>query len=125
MPNTRCQASTNTAVVIDKVEQIIEPAIRIIASPLVQLGLDLQYPQPSRISVRPQLTDIHRRTPDIPRPHCGHAVPLRHVTGFPGLGDYYEDSVPSQDHQPTTSLPAAALDGWRGGKPGMVPTFTF
>jgi len=55
-----------------------------IACPLVQLGLDIQYPQPSRISVRPQLTDIHRRTPDIPRPHCGHAVPLRHVTGFPG-----------------------------------------
>jgi len=57
-----------------------------IACPLVQLGLDIQYPQPSRISGRPRIVGIHRRTPDIPGPHCGHAVPLRHVTGFPGLG---------------------------------------
>jgi hypothetical protein len=37
--------------------------------------------------------------------------------------DYYEDSVPSRDHQLTTSLPAPAR--WRGvGRTGMVPTFT-
>jgi hypothetical protein len=28
----------------DEIEQIIEPAMRIITSPAVQLGLDLQYP---------------------------------------------------------------------------------
>jgi hypothetical protein len=30
----------------DEIEQIIEPAMRIITGPTVQLGLDLQYPAP-------------------------------------------------------------------------------
>ncbi len=49
--------------------------------------------------------------------------PFAMYVAFP-RSDYYEDSVPSQDHQLTTSLPAAALAGRRGGRSGMVPTFT-
>ena len=30
--------------VCDEIEQIIEPAMRVITGPTVQLGLDLQYP---------------------------------------------------------------------------------
>jgi hypothetical protein len=46
--------------VIHEAVEIIEPAIRIIDSPLVQLGLDLQYPRPSRIGVWPWIVGIHR-----------------------------------------------------------------
>ena len=49
--------------------------------------------------------------------------PFAMYVAFP-RSDYYEDSVPSQDHQLTTSLPAAALAGRRGGRSEMVPTFT-
>ena len=52
----------------DEVEQIIEPAMRIITGPTVQLGLDLQYP-----ALRPkqsvlQFVGVHRRPPGLPAP---------------------------------------------------------
>ena len=43
----------------DKVEQIIEPTISIVTRPLVQLGLDTQYPRPSLIETQPRLARIH------------------------------------------------------------------
>ena len=45
----------------DEVEQIVEPAMRIIACPTVQLGLDLQYPLPRQHQRQLQLVGIHRR----------------------------------------------------------------
>ena len=44
-------------------------------------------------------------------------------TAFPS-SDYYEASVPSRDHQPTSGLPVTALEGPQGGQPRTVPTFT-
>ena len=69
----------------DEVEQVIEPAMRIIARPTVQLGLDLQYPAlgphtgpaPAR-RYSPATTSWSSSTS-----HCRLAGPLRHVTGFP------------------------------------------
>src|SRR6185312_9953595 len=49
-------------------EQIIKPAMRIITGPLVQLGLDLQYPDLGPHQGRLQLVGVHRRPPDIPVP---------------------------------------------------------
>jgi hypothetical protein len=44
----------------DKIEQIVEPAMRIITSPTVQLGLDLQYPDLGPHQSRSQFAGIHR-----------------------------------------------------------------
>jgi hypothetical protein len=49
-----------------EVEQVVEPAMRIINSPTVQLGLNLQYPVLRRKSGGLQLAGIHRRPPGIP-----------------------------------------------------------
>lgn len=59
-PNPRNQQERGIG---NEVEQIIEPAMRILAGPTVQLRLDLQYP-----ALRPhqdvlQLVSIHRRKP--------------------------------------------------------------
>jgi site-specific DNA recombinase len=52
----------------DEVEQIIEPATRVIAGPTVQLGLDLQYPalRPKQSVLR--FAGVHRRPSGLPAP---------------------------------------------------------
>ena len=54
--------------VSDKVVQIVEPATGIIGRPLVQLGLDPQYPRLGPLRLRPRHAGIHRRSPAIPVP---------------------------------------------------------
>ena len=95
-----------------EVEQVVEPAMRIIDSPTVQLGLNPQYPVLRRKSGGLQLVGIHQRPPGIPasslltcwppspcarlsrartttgppphqRPSAG-IEPARHRTGLPG-----------------------------------------
>src|SRR5271165_640915 len=46
-----------------EIEQVIKPAMRIIAGPTVQLGLDLQYPALRQIQsvLKLRITGIHRR----------------------------------------------------------------
>ena len=109
----------------DEVEQIIEPAMRIITGPTVQLGLDLQYPslrpvagaapvrryspaQPPGIPVLPLLTCW-------PPSPCTRLSRARTTTGPPPRPD---------GHQPTTDLPTAGLAARREGRPRTVPTFT-
>src|SRR3954468_420715 len=50
----------------DEVEQIIEPAMRIITGPTVQFGLDLPYPtlRPKQYELR--FIGVHQRPPGIP-----------------------------------------------------------
>jgi hypothetical protein len=50
----------------DKVEQVTEPAMRVIDGPAVQFGLDLQYPAPGHIDRLLQLVGVHQRPPGIP-----------------------------------------------------------
>jgi len=60
----------------DEVEQIIEPAMRIIAGPAVQLGLDIKYPALRFEQGGSKLVGTHRRhPPDFP------VLPLR-LTGL-------------------------------------------
>jgi len=54
--------------VTHEVEHIIEPATRIINRPLMQLGLDPQYPRLGLFGRRPQHARIHRRSPALPFP---------------------------------------------------------
>src|SRR6266536_1289795 len=67
-----------------EVEQVVEHATRLLASPTVQLGLDPQYP-----ALRPeqgglQLVGVHQRLLAFQRPYCVLAGPLRPASGSPG-----------------------------------------
>ena len=119
--------------IADKVEQVIEPAMRIFTSPAVQLGLDLQYPplglEENKVKLR--ITGIHRRSSwhSILLRHWP-AGPLRPAAGFPGLRDgslrprLLRSLRPSRIRQPTAGLPAAGLEARKGGRTRLVPTFT-
>ena len=78
--------------VIDQVPHVVEPTIRIVGSPLVQLGLDLLYPPPGGIGVWPRIAGVHRRPPGIPVPRlrtrcppspCAWLSHARTTTGTP------------------------------------------
>ena len=109
--------------VTDEVVEVIEPTIGIVGSPLVQLGLDLQYPRPGLIGVGHGASVFTGDLLTFQSLYCELAVPLRHVAGFPDLG-LLRGLRPTPSHQLTTGLPVAGLAGRRGGRPGMVPTFT-
>ena len=93
----------------------------------MQFGLDLPYPPLGLALCGPfqrWRVGIHRRPPGIPASSLPSLLaPFALQTAFPP-SDYYEASAPPGGHQPTTSLPAAALAGQRGGRPRVVPTFT-
>jgi hypothetical protein len=52
--------------VTHEVEQVIEPTIRIIDRPSMQLDLDPQYLGLGQLKIRPQHVGIHRRSPTLP-----------------------------------------------------------
>src|SRR6266511_562718 len=116
----------------DEVKQIVEPAMRIITSPTVQLGLDLQYPKLGAHQRRLQFVGIHRRQPPgIPVSvllTCWPPSPLR--PGFPGLQrrgvtPATTTGPPSPPWPSVGNGPAHHRPGWTvGGRPRRVPTFT-
>jgi hypothetical protein len=108
----------------DEIEQIIEPAMRIITSPTVQLGLDLPYSSLGPIQGRLRFVGVHRRPPGIPAsslPTCWPPSPCarlsraRTTTGPP--------PHPTALNRQRT-LPPHRTGSPMGGRPGMVPTFT-
>jgi len=96
----------------DKIEQIVEPAMRIITSPTVQLVLDIQYPDPGPHQSRLQFVGIHQRdlltfryfTADLLAPFA-MCVPLTRP-------DYYGASAPSHTFDRRRIYPTA-LDGFQ------------
>jgi hypothetical protein len=54
--------------ITDEVEQIIEPATGIVGCPMVQLGLDSQYPRLRLLGRRPRRVGVHQRPPGLPAP---------------------------------------------------------
>jgi len=110
--------------VTHEVEQVIEPAIRIIDRPLVQLGLDPQYLRLGPFTLRPQHVGIHQRSPTLP-------IPLLRTRCRPSPCDRL-----SRPRTTTTAPPRPGLLGrrridpratWRvnqRGQPGTLPTFT-
>ena len=109
----------------DEVEQVIEPTTSIVDSPLVQLGLDLQYPQ---LGLDRGSATARRCSPATSwhssNRHCELAGSLRHVHGFPVLGllrTLRPVPAPSADGEPARR-PAGC---WPGrATPRTVPTFT-
>ena len=109
----------------DEVEQVIEPAMRIIAGPTMQFGLDLPYP-----SLRPHTAAASRSsvfTGDNLRAFqflsADLLAPFAMCTPLAG-SDYYEASAPPDGHRSATGLPTAGPDARQGGRPRTVPTFT-
>src|SRR6266542_1077822 len=112
----------------DKVEQVVEPAMRIITGPTVQLGLDLQYPALRLAYGVGQFVGIHRRHPSWspgipglrlrtcwPPSPCARLSRARTTTGPP--------SHPDVIGRRRTCPPSGRLPkGW--GDTRMVPTFT-
>jgi len=111
--------------VINEVEQIIEPAARILGRPKVQLGLHPQYPLFRRVRIRPdqRLTSIHQCLQPLQYVACLN--PLGPFAMCPPLAspDYYGPSAPPRSHRRTTRQPAPARPGGghRTGTTGRFP----
>ena len=99
----------------DEVEQIIEPAMRIITGPTVQLGLNLPYP-----SLRPKQRElrfvgIHRRPPGISASSLPTCWPPSPCARLSRALNHHGASAPSHGHRSTTDLPHQP-DRLPGGK---------
>ena len=110
--------------ITDEVVEVIEPTIGGVGGPLVQLGLDLQYPPPGRFRLRPRCVGVHRRPPGIPVPRlrsccppspCGRLSRPRTTTRTP--------SHPGANGRRRACPPPTWTVGGEGN-PRMVPTFT-
>ena len=119
--------------IADKVVQIIKPAMRIITSPSVQLGLDPQYPALRLVEgvLQLRIAGIHRRTSR----HsilltAGLLAPLALRPALPASAagryarDYYGASAPPVAISRRRACPPARLETRKDGRPRAVPTFT-
>ena len=116
----------------DEVEQIIEPAMRIITGPTVQLGLDLQYPTLRLVTgptpVRrysPATTSWHSsiRTADLLAPFamCPALPAPRRSSRSRLLRGLRPDPTAISRRR---TCPPTGLAADRHGRPRTVPTFT-
>ena len=115
LPLTRSQATTRNGRVTDEVEQVIEPTIRVVGRPLVQLGLDLQYPRLGLIEARPRCVGVHRRPPGIPVPSLRSCCPPSPCGRLSRPRTTTRTSAPS----PAPSAddgPARRRPGWPAGR---------
>ncbi len=108
----------------DEVVEVIEPTLGIVGSPLVQLGLHPQYPQPGSVTVWPRLADVHRRTPGI-------AFPLLRACCLPSPCTRLSRARTTTEAPPhpravsrRRACPSLPWLGSGEGGSGMVPTFT-
>src|SRR6266508_4905771 len=108
-----------------EVVQITEPAVRIVGCPLVQLGLDPQYPRLRLLhrKRRPRRAGVHRRPPSLPatvlrtccRPSpCGRLSRPPSTTAAP---------PPPKTHSRRRACPPPAWLAGGKGSPRRVPTF--
>ena len=117
LPRTRSHATVRKAGSADEVEQVTEPTVRAVGRPLVQLGLDPQYPGLGFFKRRPWCVGVHRRPPGIASSVAADSLgPFAMWTAFPS-SDYYGPSAPSRGHQPTADLPATDLAARGVGRP--------
>jgi hypothetical protein len=110
--------------VAHEVEQVIEPATRIIDRPLVQLGLDPQYLRLGRLDLWPQHARVHRRSPAIPAPSLRTRCrpwPCDRLSRPPTT-----TAAPPRPG-PTSRARTCPPPTWTAGQrdePGTLPTFT-
>src|SRR5215217_3562504 len=112
--------------VIDKVEQVTEPASRILTRPTVQFDLHPSYRPEGRIRIRPlHGADVHRRVFEHCIPSLTDTLPSFPMRpGSPRLGVLrrLRPTPPSAGIGPIHHPPPGWEQAWSGI--GMVPTFT-
>src|SRR5262249_10087895 len=109
----------------NEIEKVVKPAMRILAGPTVQLGLDTLYPSLGLIQHVLQPVGVHRRRPpgipaSSPQPcwppsPCARLSRARTTTGPP------PHPHPSVGNGPA---PTPWTGGPGAGRTRMVPTFT-
>jgi hypothetical protein len=104
----------------DKVEQVAEPAMRVINGPAVQFGLDLQYPALSHVYGLLQLVGIHQRPPGIPASSLHDLLASFAMCAPFARPDYYEASAPPAAISRHRACPPP---GWRPGGEGSRRRF--
>ena len=115
LPRTRSQATVRKAGSQTRLYRSQNRRLGLVGSPLVQLGLDSQYPRPR--PHRGRATDASVFTGDLltlPVPLLRLAGSLRHVRGFPALGllrTLRPIPGPSADGGPARRRP-----GWAAGR---------
>src|SRR5487761_1317094 len=107
----------------DEVVEVVEPTIGIVGSPLVQLGLDLQYPRFGLGGCRPRSVGIHRRSPDIPIPNLRTRCPPSPCNRLSRSRTTTRTPPRHEAIWRTTLLPTTDLAGRPEGNPIMVPAF--
>jgi hypothetical protein len=103
---------------------VIEPAMRVIAGPLVQFGLDPQYPALRLSQGELQLVGVHQRPPGIPArslPACWPSLPCVHLSRARTTTGPPPHPMPSADDVP---IPPARMDSRRRERRRMLPVFT-
>src|SRR5690606_31406630 len=109
--------------ITDEVEQVIEPATLVIASPTVQLGLNLQYPRLCLIEARPRRARVHERplgvTFPLLRSRC-RPSPRTQPACAPSTPPAPSRPMPTADDLPAHRRPGRM----EGGQHRTVPTFT-
>jgi len=110
--------------ITDEVVEVAEPTRLLVGCPLVQLGLDPQYPRLGLFSRGPRCVGIHQRPPGMPAPllrtrcrpwPCGRLSRPRTTTAAP--------SRPMTNSRRRACPPPAWTAGREGGRK-TVPTFT-
>ena len=113
-----------------------EPAVRLspqralrkpqvgLPDPLVQLGLDLQYPSSAGRERFPDRRYSPTQPPDLPWTSAVGLLDPFAMCGAFLRSDYYGSSAPSLGLGSATDLPTSGLAARGEGDRGMVPTFT-
>jgi len=98
-----------------EVEHIIEPTMRIIIGPTVQLGLDLQYSALGPIQGQLRIVGIHRRAPGIPASSTANLLAPFAMCPPLACSDYYRASAPSRAFGRRRAYPDHPAGHWRAG----------
>ena len=114
-PNPPCELSPQRA--------LRKPQVGL-PDPLVQLGLDLQYPSSAGRERPPDRRCSPAQPPDLPWTSAVGLLDPFAVCGAFLRSDYYGSSAPSRGPGSATGLPTSGLAARGEGDRGMVPTFT-
>jgi hypothetical protein len=109
---------------MNQVPQIVKPTIRVVSRPLVQFGLDLQYPLPGRFGIWPRRVGIHQRPSDFPIPELRTRCPPSPCgqLSWPPTTTRTPPHPRAIGRRRACPSPISLIGG--KGNPEVVPTFT-
>src|ERR1019366_6767540 len=110
--------------IVDQVEQVHKSTVRVVESPLVQLGLHLLYPPPRLIRGRPRRAGVHQRPPDIAIPALRSCCPPSPCARLSRARTTTRTPPHPRANSRRWTCPTPPWLGGGEGSPEMVPTFT-